>query len=104
MSWKFLLMLLSINGKQINGSIYAGGNLTFAGHTKVTSFSASYYNRVITIGEGACLEVTGTDRVSLAYGNTFNITGSIENAKTADKANIQPICMTGEEKTPIIER
>ena len=45
---------------------------------------------VITIGEGACLEVTGGGRVSLAYGNTFNITGSIENAKTADKANIQP--------------
>ena len=80
------------NGKQINGSIYAGaeGNLTFAGHTKVTSFSASYYNRTITIGEGACLEVTGTGRVTLGYGNTFNITGSIENAKTADKANIQP--------------
>ena len=81
---------LNGNGKQINGTIYAGGNLTFVGHTKVTSFSASYYDRVITIGEGACLEVTGTGRVSLAYGNTFNITGSIENAKTADKANIQP--------------
>ena len=78
------------NGKQINGSIYAGGNLTFAGHTKVTAFSASYYDRVITIGEGACLEITGGGRVSLAYGNTFNITGSIEDAKTADKANIQP--------------
>lgn len=80
------------NGKQINGSIYAcaEGNLTFAGHTKVTSFSASYYNRTITIGEGACLEVTGGGRVSLAYGNTFNITGSIKNAKTADKANVQP--------------
>ena len=78
------------NGKQINGTIYAGGDLTFVGHTKVTAFSASYYDRVITIGEGACLEVTGTGRVSLAYGNTFNITGSIENAKTADKANIQP--------------
>ena len=78
------------NGKQINGTIYAGGNLTFAGHTKVTAFSASYYDRVITIGEGACLEVTGTGRVSLAYGNTFNITGSLENAMTADKTNIQP--------------
>ena len=78
------------NGKQINGTIYAGGNLTFVGHTKVTSFSASYYDRVITIGEGACLEVTGSGRVSLAYGNTFNITGSIENAKNADKATIQP--------------
>ena len=78
------------NGKQINGTICAGGNLTFAGHTKVTSFSASYYNRVITIGEGACLEVTGGGRVTLGYGNTFNITGSIENAKNADKATIQP--------------
>ena len=78
------------NGKQINGTIYARGNLTFAGHTKVTAFSASYDNRTITIGEGACLEVTGTGRVTLGYGNTFNITGNIENAKTADKANVQP--------------
>ena len=81
---------LNGNGKQINGTIYAGGNLTFAGHTKVTSFSASYYNRVITIGEGACLEVTGSGRVTLGYRNTFNITGSLEDAKTADKANVQP--------------
>ena len=81
---------LNGNGKQINGTINAGGDLTFAGHTKVTSFSASYYDRVITIGEGACLEVTGGGRVSLAYGNTFNITGSIEDAKTADKAEISP--------------
>lgn len=82
---------LNGNGKQINGTLVAGGDLTFAGHTKVTAFSASYYDRVITIGEGACLEVTG-GRVSLAYGNTFNITGSIpsDKAKTADKANIQP--------------
>ena len=78
------------NGKQINGTIYAGGDLTFVGHTKVTAFSASYYDRVITIGEGACLEVTGGGRVTLGYGNTFNITGSIENAKNADKATIQP--------------
>jgi len=78
------------NGKQINGTIVAGGNLTIQGHVKVTSFSASYYNRVITIGEGACLEVTGTGRVTLGYGNTFNITGVIENAKTADKTKVQP--------------
>ena len=78
------------NGKQINGTISAGGNLTFAGHTKATSFSAGYYNRTITIGEGACLEVTGTGRVTLGYGNTFNITGNIDDAKTADKANVQP--------------
>ena len=78
------------NGKQINGTIYASGDLTFVGHTKATAFSASYYNRTITIGEGACLEVTGTGRVTLGYGNTFNITGNIDDAKTADKANIQP--------------
>ena len=81
---------LNGNGKQINGTIYAGGNLTFAGHTKVTSFSASYYDRVITIGEGACLEITGGGRVSLAYRNIFNITGSITDAKNADKSKIQP--------------
>ena len=81
---------LNGNGKQINGTLNAGGNVTFAGHTKVTAFSAGYYNRTITIGEGACLEVTGTDRVSLAYGNTFDITGNVSNAKTADKSNIQP--------------
>ena len=78
------------NGYQVNGTIYAGGDLTFKGHTKVTSFSATYYDRTITIGEGACLEVTGTGRVTLGYGNTFNITGSIENAKTADKAAVTP--------------
>ena len=78
------------NGYQINGTIYAGGNLTIEGHVKVTAFSANYYDRTITIGEGACLEVTGTGRVTLGYGNTFNITGMLENAKTADKANVQP--------------
>ena len=81
---------LNGNCKQINGTIYAGGNLTFVGHTKVTSFSASYYDRVITIGEGACLEITGTGRVTLGYGNTFNITGNVEDAKTADKSKVQP--------------
>ena len=81
---------LNGNGKQINGSLVAGGDVTFEGHTKVTSFSASYYNRTITIGEGACLEVTGADRVSLAYGNTFNITGNVADTKTADKSTIQP--------------
>ena len=83
-------VILNGNGKQINGTIYAGGDVTFVGHTKVTAFSASYYNRTITIGEGACLEVTGDGRVSLAYGNTFDITGNVADAKTADKSTIQP--------------
>jgi len=78
------------NGKQINGSLSAGGNLTLKGHTLATSFSAGYYNRTITIGEGACLELTGTGRITIGYGNTFNITGSISDAKTTDKAAVQP--------------
>ena len=51
--------------------------------------SFKFENRIINIGEDACLEITGTGRVTLGYGNTFNITGSVENAKTADKANVQ---------------
>ena len=78
------------NGKQINGTLVAGGDLTFMGHTKVTDFSASYYNRTITIDKDACLEITGTGRASLAYGNTFNITGNVSDAKSTDKANVQP--------------
>lgn len=78
------------NGKQINGQLLAGGDVTFEGHTKATSFSAGYYNRIITIGEGACLEVTGTGRVTVSYGNKFNITGSITDAKNADKSAITP--------------
>ena len=83
-------VILDGNGKQINGSIVAGGDLTFIGHTKVTGFSASYYNRNITISQGACLEVNGADRVTLAYGNTFNVTGNVADAKTIDKSAIKP--------------
>ncbi|MBE6982772.1 MAG: hypothetical protein E7435_00575 [Ruminococcaceae bacterium] len=78
------------NGKNINGTISAGGDLTFAGYTKVTSFSAGFSGSVITIGEGATLEITGTSRITFGYGNTFNIIGSVDNAKTADKETIQP--------------
>ncbi len=77
------------NGKSVSGTITADGNLTFMGVTKVDGFSAGYYNHTINIGEGASLEVT-TNRLTVSYGNVFNITGSIENAKTADKSNITP--------------
>ncbi len=80
---------LNGNGYEIDGTIWAGGDLTFEGITKIKAFSASYYNHNITIGEGASLEITGTGRVTLGYGNVFNITGLITDAKTADKANIQ---------------
>lgn len=78
------------NGKQINGTLVAGGDIAFAGHTKVTAFSAGYSGYEITIGEGACLEITGGGRSTMGYNNTFNITGTITDAKSADKANIQP--------------
>jgi hypothetical protein len=78
------------NGKQINGTLVAGGDITFAGHTKVTAFSAGFSGYEITIGEGACLEITGGGRSTMGYNNTFNITGTITDAKSADKANIQP--------------
>lgn len=80
---------LNGNGKNIEGAITADGDLTILGHTKVTSFSAGFYNHIITIGEGACLEVTGTGRMTLGWGNTFNITGTVSDAKNADKADFQ---------------
>ena len=78
------------NGKQINGTLVAGGDIAFAGHTKVTAFSAGFSGYEITIGEGACLEITGGGRSTMGYNNTFNITGTITDAESADKANIQP--------------
>ena len=78
------------NGKQINGTLIAGGDIAFAGHTKVTAFSAGFSGYEITIGEGACLEINGGSRSTMGYNNTFNITGTITDAKSADKANIQP--------------
>ena len=83
---------LNGNGKQINGNLVAGGNLTFVGHTKVTSFNAGYEKPVITIGAGACLEMNGSGRMVIGHGATFNITGFIADnaAKTTDKASLTP--------------
>lgn len=82
---------LNGNGKSITGAtVWAEGNLTFVGHTKMTMFNAGYNKPVITIGEGACLELTGTGRMVLGHGATFNITGTITDAKTADVAELTP--------------
>ena len=81
---------LNGNGKQINGNIVAAGDLTIAGHTKVTNFNAGYNKPTITIGEGACLELTGTGRMVIGHGATFNITGTITDAKTANVADLTP--------------
>lgn len=64
------------NGKQINGTIIAGGSLTFAGHTKVEKFIADCNGYTITIPEGACLKITGSDPFKVGYNNTFNIGNS----------------------------
>lgn len=77
------------NGKTINGSVKAGGDLTFAGKTTITTLSLGWYNNTITIGKDASLEVT-TGRVAVSYGNVFNIIGNIADAKTADKATVTP--------------
>lgn len=80
---------LNGNGFTINGSVKAGGDLTFEGHTTIHTFSAGWYNNTITIGEGASLEITG-GRMTVSYGNIFNIKGNVENAKTTNKENITP--------------
>ena len=74
----------------IAGIIAASGDIEFLGHTKVTKFDAGYGKPTVTIGAGACLELTGTGRMVIGHGATFNITGTIADAKTADKTAIQP--------------
>ena len=79
------------NGKSITGAeVWADGNLAFVGHTKMQMFNAGYNKPTITIGEGACLELTSTDRMVIGHGATFNITGNITDAKTANVADITP--------------
>lgn len=89
------------NGKTItadtdaNGSLFnivANGDIEFVGYTKVAAFNAGYNKPTITIGEGACLEMNGSDRMVIGHGATFNITGQIAQgaAKTTDKASLKP--------------
>ncbi len=73
-----------------SGYIIAGGNLTIKGTTKIEKFSAGYYDHTITVGEGASLEVFGKNRVSVGYGSSFYVSGTVSDAKTADKSQIQP--------------
>ena len=72
----------------IGGNVQASGNLEFVGTNQINTFSAGWYNNVITIGKEASLE-TASGRTTLSYGNTFNIEGTIEDAKTADKSALK---------------
>ena len=82
---------LNGNGKSITGAeVWAGGDLTFKGYTKLQMFNAGYNNPTITIGEGATLELTSTGRMVIGHGATFNITGNITAAKTANVADLTP--------------
>ena len=77
------------NGKAV-GNLIAGGEITFTGVTKAASFNVEYTNTTVNIVPGASLEITGTGRMVIGHGCTFNITGSIEDAKTADVAALTP--------------
>ena len=70
-------------------NIVANGNIEFVGYTKVAAFNAGYNKPTITIGAGACLEMTGA-RMVIGHGATFNITGNITEAKTANVADLTP--------------
>ena len=78
------------NGYVINGSVLAGGTTTFADHAKIASFSVAYTGLTINIPVGGCLEMTGSGRMVIGHNTTFNITGSIVDAKNTDVSTIQP--------------
>ena len=84
----------SINASDVDhstdwGYVIVGGELTIKGITRIEKFSASTGD-VVTIGEGASLQIIGSGRMVIGHGATFNITGTIIDAKTADKATLTP--------------
>ncbi len=78
------------NGYAIDGSVLAGGTTTFADHAKIESFSVAYTGLTINIPVGGCLEMTGSGRMVIGHNTTFNITGSIVDAKNTDVSTVQP--------------
>ena len=81
---------LNGNGFAISGGILAEGDITFAGVTTAADFDANVANTAVNIPAGASLQLTGSARLVIGHGATFNITGTIEDAKTADKATLVP--------------
>ena len=80
---------LNGNGKYIDGEVWADGDLTFEGYTKIKVFNAGYNQATITIGVGATLEMT-SGRMVIGHGATFNIVGNIVDAKSANVADLTP--------------
>ena len=74
-------------GHQINGTLIAKGSITFAGHTKVEKFVVGAYGRTITIPEGACLEITGSEPFKAGYSNTF-IIGDSQAQQTSQNTSL----------------
>ena len=81
---------LNGNGFAISAGILAEGDITFAGVTTAADFDAKVVNTAVNIPAGASLQLTGSARLVIGHGATFNITGTIEDAKTADKATLVP--------------
>ena len=81
---------LNGNGFAVNGVVTALGEITFAGVTKATNFGVKYASTVVNIPAGASLQLTGAERMVIGHGCKFNITGTIEDAKTADKTALVP--------------
>ena len=81
---------LNGNGFAISGGIIAEGNITFAGVTTADDFDANVVNTAVNIPAGASLQLTGSARLVIGHGATFNITGTIEDAKNANVADLTP--------------
>ena len=83
---------ITFNGDNftIAGTIVAAGDITFAGVTKASDLDFGAYNTVVNIPADASLQLNGSARMSIGFGTTFNITGTISDAKTADKATLVP--------------
>ena len=81
---------LNGNGFAISGGILAEGDITFAGVTTAADFDAKVVNTAVNIPAGASLQLTGSNRLVIGHGATFNITGTIADAKAADKATLTP--------------
>ena len=78
------------NGFAVSGAVTAAGEITFKNVTKVGNFGVQYVNTTVNIPDGASLQLTGTGRMVIGHGCTFNITGTITDAKDANVADVTP--------------